>query len=119
MAHASHSADNFRRKRGWVLTIRRDGHCRHRTRIGAKLGGWITDNYSWRWIYFLYQLPVGLIAYCCGQTDRRIRHISTRNLGAAVRVDYPRFGLLAVGMARCRFCSIRDKEEDGSDELHR
>src|ERR1700683_5760131 len=29
--------------------------------IGPTLGGWITDNYTWRWI-FLMNLPVGLLA---------------------------------------------------------
>ena len=28
--------------------------------IGPTLGGWITDNYSWRWIFFI-NLPVGII----------------------------------------------------------
>jgi len=29
--------------------------------IGPTLGGWITDNFSWRWIFFL-NLPVGLLS---------------------------------------------------------
>jgi MFS transporter, DHA2 family, multidrug resistance protein len=30
--------------------------------IGPSLGGWITDNYSWRWIFYI-NIPVGILAY--------------------------------------------------------
>ncbi len=30
--------------------------------IGPTLGGWITDNYSWRWIFFI-NIPVGIVAF--------------------------------------------------------
>ena len=29
--------------------------------IGPTLGGWITDNYNWHWIFFI-NLPVGLLS---------------------------------------------------------
>ena len=30
--------------------------------IGPTLGGWITDNFSWRWIFFI-NIPIGIIAF--------------------------------------------------------
>jgi DHA2 family multidrug resistance protein len=34
--------------------------------VGPTLGGWITDNFSWRWIFFM-NLPVGLISLALTQ----------------------------------------------------
>ena len=30
--------------------------------LGPALGGWLTDNFSWRWVFFI-NLPVGMLAY--------------------------------------------------------
>ena len=30
--------------------------------IGPTLGGWITDNFSWRWIFFI-NIPIGMLAF--------------------------------------------------------
>ena len=30
--------------------------------IGPTMGGWITDNFSWRWIFFI-NIPVGIVAF--------------------------------------------------------
>jgi MFS transporter, DHA2 family, multidrug resistance protein len=30
--------------------------------LGPALGGWLTENYSWRWVFFI-NLPVGVLAY--------------------------------------------------------
>src|SRR3984957_202627 len=30
--------------------------------LGPTIGGWITDNYSWRWIFYI-NLPVGIVAF--------------------------------------------------------
>jgi MFS transporter, DHA2 family, multidrug resistance protein len=29
--------------------------------VGPPLGGWITDNFSWRWVFFI-NVPIGLIS---------------------------------------------------------
>ena len=34
--------------------------------IGPTLGGWITDNYSWRWIFYI-NVPVGILAVLLAQ----------------------------------------------------
>jgi len=65
--------------------------------IGPTLGGWITDNYSWRWIFYI-NLPVGLIAlFLVYRLIEDPAYIS-RNVGRALRVDYIGFGLLAIGV---------------------
>ena len=30
--------------------------------IGPVLGGWITDSYNWRWLFFISNIPIGLLA---------------------------------------------------------
>jgi DHA2 family multidrug resistance protein len=30
--------------------------------LGPALGGWLTDNYSWRWVFYI-NLPVGMLAF--------------------------------------------------------
>ncbi len=35
--------------------------------VGPTLGGWITDDYSWRWVFWI-NVPVGLLALgACNQ----------------------------------------------------
>src|SRR5712691_9976108 len=54
--------------------------------IGPTLGGWITDNYSWRWIFFI-NLPVGLLAFMLVLRLVQDPPHLARLRGAGVRVD--------------------------------
>jgi DHA2 family multidrug resistance protein len=64
--------------------------------VGPTLGGWLTDNYSWPWIFFV-NLPVGALALLLGaQFIRDPAYMRGRGLR---RVDAVGIGLLAVGLA--------------------
>jgi len=76
--------------------------------LGPVLGGWITDNYSWRWIFYL-NLPVGIAAATMSKLfifDPG--YISRR----AQRVDYWGIGLLALGIGALQIMLDKGQEED-------
>src|SRR4051812_10625096 len=67
--------------------------------IGPTLGGWITDNYSWRWI-FLINIPIGALSI--GLTTWLIAnpaHLLRRSFANGLRLDYVGLGLLSIGLA--------------------
>src|SRR3984893_12694020 len=79
--------------------------------IGPTLGGWITDNYTWRWIFYI-NLPVGLIAlYLVYRLIEDPAYIS-RNIGKSLRVDYIGFGLLALGVGALQILLDNGQEDD-------
>ncbi|MGC2451074.1 MAG: DHA2 family efflux MFS transporter permease subunit [Candidatus Sulfotelmatobacter sp.] len=62
--------------------------------LGPTLGGWITDNYSWRWIFYL-NLPVGILSLFLMNRFVFDPHYVKRGTG---KVDLWGIGLLAVGI---------------------
>jgi DHA2 family multidrug resistance protein len=64
--------------------------------IGPTLGGWITDNYSWRWIFYI-NLPLGaLAAFMANSFVEDPPYIRDRKPG---QIDYIGFGLMALGLS--------------------
>jgi DHA2 family multidrug resistance protein len=64
--------------------------------IGPTLGGWITDNYSWRWIFYI-NLPIGILAsFMALRYVEDPPYIKNQKPG---RIDYIGFGLMALGLA--------------------
>src|SRR5579862_2406783 len=66
--------------------------------IGPTLGGWITDSYSWRWIFFL-NVPVGIVSVL--MTSVLIFDPPTsirKTLKEGLKIDFIGLGLLAVGL---------------------
>jgi DHA2 family multidrug resistance protein len=75
--------------------------------IGPTLGGWITDSYSWRWIFYI-NLPFGILAIFLAEWLVEDPPYIKRNLHAAI--DFIGFGLLAVWLATLQI--VLDKGQD-------
>jgi len=79
--------------------------------IGPTLGGWITDNYSWRWIFYI-NVPVGIFAVALVyQLLQDPPHLSRIKKGIA-RFDYIGFSLLAIGVAALQVVLDKGQEDD-------
>jgi MFS transporter, DHA2 family, multidrug resistance protein len=67
--------------------------------VGPVLGGWITDNYSWHWI-FLINVPVGIMSlfltYRVVHDPPDFKRVSIKD---GFRVDYLGIGILTLGLA--------------------
>jgi DHA2 family multidrug resistance protein len=66
--------------------------------IGPTLGGWITDNIGWGWIFFI-NVPIGILALLL--TSSLVHdppYLVRKSLGKGFQVDYMGFGLLALGL---------------------
>jgi DHA2 family multidrug resistance protein len=73
--------------------------------LGPVLGGWLTDNYNWRWV-FLVNLPVGILCILImsqfmPEAERHKR-----------RFDMFGFALLAIALASLQFCLDRGEQKD-------
>ena len=79
--------------------------------VGPTLGGWITDNYSWRWIFYI-NVPVGALALMLVyQLLQDPPHLPRIKKGTA-RFDYVGFSLLAIGVAALQVVLDKGQEDD-------
>src|SRR5579863_10013624 len=79
--------------------------------IGPTLGGWITDNYSWRWIFYI-NLPIGFLTLFLVYRMVEDPPYLTRVKGAGVRVDYIGIALLAIGVGALQILLDKGQEDD-------
>ena len=80
--------------------------------IGPWLGGWITDNYSWRWIFYI-NVPVGLISlvltYLLVSDPPYMKRV---NLKQGFRIDYIGLGLISLGLGSMQIILDKGQRED-------
>jgi len=65
--------------------------------IGPTLGGWITDNFSWRWIFFI-NIPVGVLSIVLTRLLIFDPSYLVRRAWNAIKIDYIGLGFLSVGL---------------------
>ncbi len=75
--------------------------------FGPILGGWLTDNYSWPWIFFI-NVPVGLLAGVIVMTIMRGREMPT----VRQPIDYIGLMLLVLGVGCLQFMLDNGNDKD-------
>ena len=78
--------------------------------VGPTLGGWITDNYNWRWI-FLINVPVGIALLFLVMALIREQPIA-RDKSARAPVDWMGFGFVALSLGCLQVVLDRGQEDD-------
>jgi DHA2 family multidrug resistance protein len=76
--------------------------------LGPVLGGWLTDNYSWRWVFYI-NVPIGLIAVVLTYFFIFDPHyLRKKSMG----IDYWGIGLLVLGMGSLQIMLDKGQEDD-------
>jgi DHA2 family multidrug resistance protein len=76
--------------------------------LGPTLGGWITDTYSWRWVFYI-NLPIGIVSLVMISLFLYDPpYIRRSKMG----VDLWGLGMLAVGMAALQIMLDKGQEDD-------
>jgi DHA2 family multidrug resistance protein len=76
--------------------------------LGPVLGGWLTDNYSWRWVFYI-NIPVGIASIVM----TKLYIFDPPYLRAESRkVDYWGIGMLAVGIGALQYVLDKGQEAD-------
>jgi len=79
--------------------------------IGPTLGGWITDNYSWRWIFFI-NIPIGIMALLLVYRLIEDPPWAKRKGGMVSQVDYVGMSLLILGVGALQIMLDKGQEDD-------
>ena len=83
--------------------------------IGPTLGGWITDNFSWRWIFYI-NVPVGILSmilsYRMVHDSPSAKAQTAETWKNGLRIDYMGFGLVALGLGCLQVVLDKGQEDD-------
>jgi DHA2 family multidrug resistance protein len=79
--------------------------------IGPTLGGWITDNYDWRWIFFI-NVPVGILSlFLTSQVVQDPPWLRGHG-GKGIKIDYIGLSLIVVGLGLLQVVLDKGQQDD-------
>lgn len=76
--------------------------------LGPVLGGWLTDSYTWRWVFYI-NVPIGVASIFMTSLFIFDPHYIRR---ASQKIDYWGIGMLAVGIATLQIVLDKGQEKD-------
>ncbi len=76
--------------------------------LGPVVGGWLTDTYSWRWIFYI-NIPIGIISFVMAKLFVFDPSYLKKK---AESVDYWGISMLALGMAALQIVLDKGQQED-------
>jgi DHA2 family multidrug resistance protein len=82
--------------------------------IGPTIGGWITDNYQWRWIFYM-NIPVGIVSLLLVSRlieDPPYLVERAKQTRKSISIDYIGIGLLALCLGSLQVVLDRGQEDD-------
>src|SRR6202171_3350863 len=79
--------------------------------IGPTLGGWITDNFTWRWIFFI-NIPVGIISILLSSRLIQDPPYFRRRKLSETKIDYIGLGFVAPGLGTLQVCLDNGQRDD-------
>jgi DHA2 family multidrug resistance protein len=86
--------------------------------IGPTLGGWITDNFNWHWIFFI-NLPVGILSFFL--TNRMVEDppflVERKAASKHLKVDFMGLGLVGFGVGLLEYTLDRGQEKDWFSDM--
>ena len=83
--------------------------------IGPTIGGWITDNYSWHWIFFI-NVPIGMLSLFLTarlvEDPPYLARERQKLIDAKAGIDYTGFALIALGVGALQMVLDKGQEVD-------
>ncbi|MEM6050942.1 DHA2 family efflux MFS transporter permease subunit [Erwinia sp. P7711] len=79
--------------------------------LGPTLGGWITDNYSWRWVFFI-NIPVGIFSVLAIYQLLEDPPWERKQAKGKLNIDYIGIGLITLGLGCLQVMLDRGEDDD-------